>query len=237
MKKIQFSFKWVVKMFTFFGLNFFDNTKFRAHRLGGIIFLLTYITAILMYIYDYDNFVEYNVPMIPSFMGVFQAVSATLTFTFLPKNQNSGYFGDKGVISYNFIKENIFYQIITFLGGWYYLYHGKITNFWMEYIELIFVFFPYTILRPLFPTTRFSDTQKDNTRYRSEGNLSFYEYGTKFISYFYLYGKHIMGFGLMYLLYKQRITEDDMKNWGWALYLLNTGTVSISTCPFSCLLY
>jgi hypothetical protein len=215
-------------MITFFGLNLFDKTKFRIHRVGGILFLLVYIATIFTYFFDYDKFILYNMPLLSACLGLFQAISAVCTFTFLPKNENSGYFGDKGVISYNFIKENIFYQLLTVFGACYYLHKKNINNIILQYIEILFVFFPYTILRPLFPTTHFSATQYENTKYRSHDNQFFYKISTTLINYFYLYGKHVMGFGFNYLFYKNLITQNDMMKWGWPLFMLNCGTVTIS---------
>ena len=37
-----------------------------------------------------------------------------------------------------------------------------------------------------------------------------------------------MGMGFNYLFFLDRIPESSMKTWGWPLFLLNTGTVSIA---------
>mmetsp|Transcript_9133 Transcript_9133/g.23224 ORF Transcript_9133/g.23224 Transcript_9133/m.23224 type:complete len:150 (-) Transcript_9133:210-659(-) len=57
---------------------------------------------------------------------------------------------------------------------------------------------------------------------------SFYFTGTELIRYFYLWGKHCMGFGFNYLFFLGSVGDDDMRTWGVPLLLLNTGTVSIA---------
>jgi len=180
---------------------------------------------------NYDNFKKNRIAIIPALIGVFQAVSAAMTFRFLPNDENSGYFSDKGILSRAFVQENIFYQLQTAFGAiWYTLGNQALEQFLLGKIMIIiFVFLPFTVLRPLFPTTRFSTTHKTKgARYRTSENEKFYFTGTELIRYFYLYGKHVMGFGFNYLFWLNRVTFDDMKRWGVPLLLLNTGTVSIA---------
>ena len=47
--------------------------------------------------------------------GVLQATSAILTFTFLPKISDPGYFRDKSIISRLFVVENLYYQVTIYL--------------------------------------------------------------------------------------------------------------------------
>jgi len=214
---------------TFFGLNFLNTTKFKAHRVGGFLFLVTYGLNIYCLFFEYETFIIYQLPVYLALLGFFQAVSATLTFTFLPKKIHSGYFSDKGVLSYYFIKENIYYQMITLFGSIYILNTTFMNNYYLPIIvSHIFLFLPYTIIRPFFPVTRLTYNLTNNLEVITPENRLFYARSTIFIKYFYLYGKHIMGFGFNYLYYMNYVDDTQMKRWGWLLYLLNTGNVSIS---------
>jgi hypothetical protein len=79
--------------------------------MGGICFLTAYASAWLCYVFAYDTFIQKRVPLFPAILGLFQAVSASLTFWFLPKEKDSGFFSDKGILSKLFVRENIFYQL------------------------------------------------------------------------------------------------------------------------------
>jgi len=163
--------------------------------------------------------------------GLFQAVSASVTFRFLPNDENSGYFSDKGILSRAFVKENVFYQLQTAFGAaWYTFGNAALERSWLgKAMMVVFVFLPFTLLRPWFPTTRFSTTHvTKGAKYRTRENASYYALGTELIRYFYLYGKHVMGFGFNYLYFLGCLTQDDMRRWGTALLLLNAGTVSIA---------
>ena len=157
-------------------------------------------------------------------------MSASLTFKFLPNDENSGYFSDKGILSRAFVKENVFYQLQTAFGAvWYSLGNERLEKSWLgKLMMIVFVFLPFAVLRPLFPTTRFSTTHKTKAKFRTKENSSFYALGTELIRYFYLYGKHCMGFGFNYLFFLGCLTREDMKLWGTPLLLLNSGTVSIA---------
>lgn len=82
------------------------------------------------------------------------------------------------------------------------------------------------ILRPLFPTTRLSYTNNSDksAKYRSEERKGLYVTGTQMIKYFYIWGKHVMGFGHLYLFFLGEIGDTKQRVWGWPLFLLNTGT-------------
>lgn len=59
-------------------------------------------------------------------------------------------------------------------------------------------------------------------------NKDFYQMSTTLIRYFYIWGKHVMGMGFNYLFFLNKIPPSDMRSWGWPLFLLNCGTVSIA---------
>jgi hypothetical protein len=146
------------------------KTKFRAHRVGGICFLSAYLSAWLYYIFAYETFIQSRLAVLPAMIGLFQAVSAAATFWFLPKEKDSGFFSDKGILSALFVRENIFYQLITTFGPFYYLFSEDLEGHFMgRGLVVLFVFLPYAVLRPLFPTTRFDYAQdgKKVGKYRS----------------------------------------------------------------------
>ena len=43
-----------------------------------------------------------------------------------------------------------------------------------------------------------------------------------------LYGKHVMGLGFNMLFYVGAVEAAEMRAWGWPLFLLNAGTLSIT---------
>jgi len=97
-------------------------------------------------------------------------------------------------------------------------------------VEALFVFLPYVVLRPFFPTTRLGEAignQKNKTNHTTKGNVGFYKYGTLLIKVFYVWAKHFMGFHINYLRYLGLIAPAEMK-WVRGLWLLNSGTVSIA---------
>lgn len=221
--------------------------RFNVHRIGGLAFLLQYGIGWTIFLNDYDAFAAMKWPALGiALNGVLQAASAVLTFTFLPQMEDSGYFSDKSIISRLFITENLFYQIMCLFGCIYYsewgynlLRYGNISGqidtagvnsttavaAW-NVVEVCFVFLPYVIFRPLFPTTRFK-TAIANEKNKTEANVRFYRIGTQLIKVFYVWGKHFMGFHLNYLRFLGLLSEQDMK-WVRGLWLLNSGTVSVA---------
>lgn len=214
----------------FFGFSA-QPTKFRVHRLGGAFFLLSYALAWYALYRDFARFERWSLPLVPPALGCVQAISAACTFRFLPRNEDNGYFSDKGILSYNFVLENLFYQLCTFFGAVYYLHKDLVESYWIGQAGvLVFMFFPYTLLRPFFPTTRLSYTNSSDKsdRFRSKENKSFYNATSNLIKYFYIWAKHCMGIGFNYLFWLGVVTPADMRTWGWPLLLLNAGTVSIA---------
>ena len=93
-------------------------------------------------------------------------------------------------------------------------------------VESLFVFFPYVLLRPAFPTTRFADA--GNSRLgRTKQNDTFYRIGTKMVKIFYLWAKYFLGFYINFLVFLELPTP---RQWRFlhGMYLLNLGTVSIA---------
>ncbi len=84
----------------------------------------------------------------------------------------------------------------------------------------------------MFPVTRLSYTNSTEnpklSRFRTAANKRFYEVTSYMITLFYIWAKWFMGIGFNYLWHSGSISEFDMSRWGWPLFLLNTGTVSLA---------
>jgi hypothetical protein len=78
---------------------------------------------------DFARFERWSLPLVPPALGCVQAISAACTFRFLPRNEDNGYFSDKGILSYNFVLENLFYQLCTFFGAVYYLHKDLVESY------------------------------------------------------------------------------------------------------------
>lgn len=160
--------------------------------------------------------------------GIIQGYSAYFSFKVLPELDDSGYFTDKGVMSRNFLHENIFFQNMCMFGSVYYqsaLRANLQSNLLGRFIEFIFVFFPYVLIRPFFPTTRFDDAgSRDGGR--STRLETFYSVGTKAIKIFYLWAKYFLGFHINFMFYLGLVKPENVY-FVHGLYLLNAGTVSI----------
>ena len=118
-----------------------------------------------------------------------------------------------------------------------------------QILEAIFVFWPYVLIRPWFPVTRFSDAGSSSAG-RSEKNERFYQIGTTAIKIFYLWAKYYLAFFINFVVYLDLIRVDgsdvdgsgtDGSGSGYdmdemmkqkqliqGLFLLNCGTISIS---------
>lgn len=211
------------------GISFFFKSHFLLHRLFGFLFLVQYTLAWIAYFVDYEwfsnSFFILSIPL----NGCIQAITAIFTFTFLAKKQvNPGFFGDQGTMTYAFVKENLFYQLMTLLGFMYFndnIYNFLRSNTFGQIVELIFVFLPYIVIRPFFPKTHFRDAIKQDKK--TEENKVFYFYGLWAIRIFYVLAKHFMGHYLNYIRFFDKINADDRKIIIFML-LANAGTVSIA---------
>eukprot|EP01130_Rhizamoeba_saxonica_P012598 TRINITY_DN533_c0_g1_i1.p1 TRINITY_DN533_c0_g1~~TRINITY_DN533_c0_g1_i1.p1 ORF type:complete len:341 (-),score=25.41 TRINITY_DN533_c0_g1_i1:37-1026(-) len=206
------------------------KNKFVLHRVGGLVYLIAYVVSWYLYLMDYDSFKESVFSAMPAMLGVVQAFTAVTTFTFLPKSKDdSGYFSDNATINYKFIKENLFYQLMTLFGTIYYSQRGYkflSTNPLGLIFESVWVFLPYVLIRPFFPTTHFRDALK-NDEGKSKEYITFYYYGVYIIKFFYIAAKHYMGFFINYLHFVGGFSETEMM-YLQGMVLANAGTVSIS---------
>jgi len=196
----------IVYFLSFFGITL-NSKRFRAHRLGGIFLIITYLFAWFAYFYDYENiFIKYCAPLWPALAGLFQATSASFTFTYLPKMRNSGVLSrDKGNLSYHFIVENSFFQMLIVFWYSHYLFKFELEKFFFgKFFVLIFTFLPFTIIRPFFPLTTFSydpndaHIQKKKDPKNAKEVYSLPTYAVFGMRWAYMIFKHVMYFGFNY---------------------------------------
>jgi len=132
------------------------------------------------------------------------------TFTFLPKkSKDPGYFGDKGILSYSFIVENSFFDLLL-LFQWIY-YHDTFYALLKKSVvfESVLVFLPY-VIRTFWPKTRLRDAL-ENPKNKTERNKNFYVVVTWITKIFYVWAKHYIGYFLNYVRFLDRIDEDEKK--------------------------
>lgn len=189
---------------TCFGL--FVNHKFSVHRAFGFIYLVQWTLALYCYFSDYEWFLGSSLVWSLPLNGVIQSLSATYYFSFLPKKVDPGYYSDKSALSYDFVKENIFFAVILMFQWLYYsndfysLIKKSITG------EYLFVFFPY-FFRSLVPKSSFRDSLND-PRNKSAKNKTFYIVVTWVTKVFYVWAKHYIGFFLNYMRFMNRINAE-----------------------------
>jgi hypothetical protein len=199
-------------------IHLFFQRRFVVHRLFGLAYLIQFAYITVLFMADYPAFLASNVIITFPITGVLQSLSATYYFTFLPKKgRNPGYFSDKSVMSYNLVKENIFFATLLCFQWLYYndrvhaIYVTMPTSMrWVfDALERSFVFLPYMIWRPLVPKTSFRDAIESTAdpRKTSQGNENFYYYGTHVTKIFYMWAKHYIGFFLNYLQYMNLVDD------------------------------
>jgi len=162
-------------------------------------------------------------------IGVIQGYSAYFSFKVLPELKDSGFYSDKGVMSRNFLHENICFNLFCIWGAVYYhtgCREALQSNLVGRLVELVFCFYPYVMIRPFFPTTRFSDAGS-RVNSRSPTHQKFYELGVTLVKFFYLWAKYFLGFHFNWLIFLGLTTKNDMR-FIQGVHLLNTGTVAIA---------
>jgi len=186
----------------------FFTRKFIVHRLTGLSYLIQYAATFIMYIFYYEtfknSFLVWSLPL----TGLIQSVTAIYTFTFLPKNaKDPGYYGDKGILSYSFIVENSFFELLL-LFQWLYYNDFFFSILRMTILpEATIVFLPY-IIRVFWPQTRFRDSL-GNDKSKSDHYRSFYFIATWITKLFYIWAKHYIGFFLNYVRFLDRVDEKE----------------------------
>ena len=202
----------------FYGLTL-EPVRYRSHRLGGLFLLLSYPFAWFAYCWDYDRlFLGYYAPLWPACAGFYQSVSATLTFTFLPKMKNSGALsGYRGMLSYLFVQENVFYQALVLFWVCHYLFKGRLEATAVGRAAVCgMTFLPFTVVRPLFPVTPFEYDADDAATKKRRGAEDIYkmpDWVVAFMRYSYLVLKHVMYFGFNYRCFLVGGYQEQKDSW------------------------
>ncbi|CAB9504090.1 expressed unknown protein [Seminavis robusta] len=206
------------------------STRHKMHRYMGLCFLIQYSLAWVEFITNYEGAGEFSfVPHTVALNGVIQGYSAYFSFRVLPNLKDAGYYSDKGVMSRDFLHENICFNVFCVFGAVYNnnaLREVLQSNIGGRIAEFTMVFYPFVLIRPWFPTTRLKDAgSREKTR---SANLErFYQIGTTMIKIFYLWAKYFLGFHLNFMLFLGLIKPENMR-FMQGLHLLNTGTVAIA---------
>ena len=164
-------------------------------------------------------------------LGIIQGWSAFFSFKVLPELTDAGYYSNKAVLSRSFVHENVFYSFMCLMGAVYYNDSCraaiKAAGWPGRIFELVYMFGPYVILRPMFPTTRFSNAGTTRNG-RTADAETFYKYATVAVKIFYLYGKYFLGFYMNFLLFLDLVEPGPTRKFMDGLLLLNIGTVSLA---------
>jgi hypothetical protein len=207
------------------------TSKHKIHRYMGMAYLIQYFAA---WIEFYRNSGDLNAKdsVLPHFIalnGLVQGWSAFFSFKVLPDLDDPGYYSDQAVASRTFVHENIFFTLLASWGSVYYneTWRDNLqSTVYGQVMEAIWVFFPYVMVRPFFPTTSFSSAGSGR-RSRSERNETFYRYGTLAVKFFYLWAKYFLGF-LVNSLWMRKAATPEQAKFLKGMFLLNLGTVSIA---------
>lgn len=206
------------------------TSKHKMHRYMGLAYLIQYFLAWVEFVSNYDDPTKDSI--IPHFIalnGLVQGYSAYFSFKVLPDAVDPGYYSDKAVASRKFIHENIFFSLMAVWGSVYY-YDGNVEKLQAHplgrVVEMIFLFFPYVVVRPFFPQTSFSKGGSGRQS-RSDKNAAFYHYGTLSVKIFYLWAKYFLGF-FVNTAFSLKITTPEQTKFLRGMFLLNVGTVSIA---------
>jgi hypothetical protein len=207
------------------------TSKHKIHRYMGMAYLIQYFAAWIEY-YRYSNDYGRKDSVLPHFIalnGLIQGWSAFFSFKVLPDLDDPGYYSDQAVASRTFVHENIYFTLLASWGSVYYneTWRDNLqSNLLGQIMEAMWVFFPYVLVRPFFPTTSFSSAGSGR-RSRSERNETFYRYGTLAVKFFYLWAKYFLGF-MVNSLWMLKATTPEQSKFLKGMFLLNLGTVSIA---------
>lgn len=185
-------------------LLFVPQQRFLVHRIFGFLYLAQWFASFGLYLSDYKTYIASILPWSMPLTGLIQSITAVYYFWFLPKKQEDpGYYSDKSTLSYNFVKENIFFAALLLFQC---VYYWDFTYFWIQQLvipEYFFVFLPYTA-RGFFPKTSFRDSL-NNPNNKSDKNYTFYIIVTWITKIFYVWAKHYIGFYLNYVRFADRV--------------------------------
>ena len=105
-------------------LLFTPQTRFLVHRIFGLAYLIEWFASIYLYLSNYPVYLASPLVWSLPLTGVIQSITAVYYFWFLPKKQDDpGYYSDKSTLSYNFVKENVFFAGLLLFQCIYYTNH------------------------------------------------------------------------------------------------------------------
>jgi hypothetical protein len=147
--------------------------------------------------------------------GLIQSIIAVCTFTFLPtakEEDTQGYYHSTRVMSYDFIKENLYFAGLLMFQSAYLAFNKSIReNTWFLPLEVMMVFFPYYTVRGFFPKSSFRSSTKDGNRFAQVTKV------------FYMTGKHFNGYYLNYLAFLGCFGDSPLTEWSLLRKMLILG--------------
>mmetsp|Transcript_42828 Transcript_42828/g.86606 ORF Transcript_42828/g.86606 Transcript_42828/m.86606 type:complete len:390 (+) Transcript_42828:178-1347(+) len=195
-------------------LMFFFAKKFQVHRVGGFLFICQYAATVYLFLFDYPALLESPLTWSLPLTGWIQSVSASLTFTFLPKKKEPGYtaMGDVGAISYFYVLENTYFSLLL-LFAWVYFddrFFPYIRGCWP--LELTAVFLMYLpFIRFQWPVSSFRDSLNSGGKGMTKANRRFFVASTYVVKYFYIFAKHFIGFFVNYMRFLGRVGPEEQR--------------------------
>eukprot|EP00977_Amphora_coffeiformis_P020334 scaffold8126_cov170-Amphora_coffeaeformis.AAC.8 len=218
-----------------FRAGFWTGSRSRRHvfhRYMGLAYMAQYFLAWFEFSTNYEESGKDSfLPMFIALNGIIQGWSAFFSFKVLPELTDAGYYSNKAVLSRSFVHENVFYSFMCLMGAVYYNDNCraalKAAGWPARIFELVYMFGPYVVIRPMFPTTRFSNAGTTRNG-RTADAETFYKYATIAVKIFYLYGKYFLGFYMNFLLFLDLVEPGPTRKFMDGLLLLNIGTVSLA---------
>jgi len=203
--------------------------KHKLHRYMGLSFMALYTLTWVEFFTNYEAAEVSVIPHVVALNGLLQTYSAFFSFKVLPELSDPGYYSDKAVLSRHFIHENGFFSLLVVFGSVYYneLFRETLrTSLGGRILEYTFVFFPFILIRPFFPITRFQNAGTTH-KGRTEKNRRYYEVTTMMVKIFFLWAKYFLGFFINFMVFLDLLSP---KQWRLmhGMFLLNLGTVSLS---------
>lgn len=218
------------------GPAFWFKAKFSVHRVFGLTFLLQYSAAWFVFLTDYKSYAASAFPYTMSGTLLIQVISALYYFRFLPKidaeTSDPGMYSDKGVLPYDWVKENLFFALSITWGNIYYHDFGfnmlRSAGYAGLAMEILWVFFQFEAIRPLFPKTHLKNAFIYRSKTTTDSNVAFYNAMTWAGKIFYMMSKHMLGFFLQYARFVNGIDEAQLYWIRWWM-LMNIGIHNIGT--------
>mmetsp|Transcript_76955 Transcript_76955/g.135625 ORF Transcript_76955/g.135625 Transcript_76955/m.135625 type:complete len:393 (-) Transcript_76955:76-1254(-) len=208
----------------------FGQSRFRVHRLVGLIFLVQYAMAVPAYLFSYQKYLQSPLVWSVPLTGVLQSLNAALTFSFLPKTDVPGFAAtaDKSVLSYYTVVENSFYAAQLLFVSCYLRQDLRERISSLVIVEPYFVFLPFFLRNVLWHSSRMGAALRDMDKGSTEGNRLKMIVSTYAIKGFYLLAKHFVGFLPNYMIFLGRITPSNQQDmYGIQVLSSYAATVSI----------